>query len=200
MKSEKSCDKIPFLRHELEMDKLRMKIHELEKEKSDHLKGIERLKKRAADSDYYKEKSELLEEKYIARGKDIDHLLSENKEKDKKISELEEKLKEANKLADSWKRDYEFVRDQLIHPIYDILYPDNPNRDINVTDFINNVKDLKVYENKSMYEDLKYWRERCHGAETDVTTLNSKVETLKNKNTELNQALLITIKEMCKDE
>lgn len=145
---------------------------------------IEDLKKRAADSDYYKEKSEL----------------------------LEEKLKNANELADSWKRDYERLRDQFIYPIYNILYPDKLDLNINVTDFINNVKDLKVYEdeNKSMYEDLKYWRERCHGAETDVTSLNSKVETLKNKNNKLKQtisdqeitimALLITIKGMCKDD
>lgn len=92
------CDKISLLQHELEMEKLRTKIHQLEKEKSDHLKGIERLKK------------------------------------------SQKKLQ-------------------------------------------NQVKNLKIYEdeNKSMYEDLKYWRERCHGAETDVTTLNSKVETLKNK-------------------
>lgn len=92
------CDKISLLQHELEMEKLRTKIHQLEKEKSDHLKGIERLKK------------------------------------------SQEKLQ-------------------------------------------NQVKNLKIYEdeNKSMYEDLKYWKERCHKAETDVTILNSKVETLKNK-------------------
>ena len=46
------------------------------------------------------------------------------------------------------------------------------------------IEDLKIYadENESMYADLKYWKERCHKAETDVTILNSKVETLKNKN------------------
>lgn len=36
-------------------------------------------------------------------------------------------------------------------------------------------------ENGTLYEDLEYWKERCHKAETDVTTLNSKVEVLKNK-------------------
>lgn len=175
--------------------KLNNIISELEKEKSNHLKGIERLKKS--------------NEKFQNQ---IKNLQITNEESYKREEKLEEKLKKANELADSWKRDYEFVRDQLIHPIYDILYPDNPNRDINVTDFINNVKDLKIYEdeNKSMYEDLKYWRERCHGAETDVTTLNSKVETLKNKNNKLKQtisdqglaikALIITIKEMCKED
>ena len=83
---------------------------------------IEDLKKRAADSDYYKEMSELLEER---NNNQFDII----REKDKKI------------------------------------------------------EDLKIYanENKSMYEDLKYWRERCHKAETGVTILNSKVETLKNK-------------------
>lgn len=36
-------------------------------------------------------------------------------------------------------------------------------------------------ENGTMYEDLEYWKERCHKAETDVTTLNSKVEVLEKK-------------------
>ena len=137
----------------------------------------------------------------------------------------EEEYNELKKNHDSWKRDYERIREQFLCPIYDILYPDNPNLDINVTDLLNYIKDLKVYEdeNKSMYEDLKYWRERCHGAETDVTTLNSKVEVLERKlqkadsirdivgnESKLNQtisdqevtikALLITIKEMCKEE
>jgi chromosome segregation ATPase len=117
---------------------------------------IEDLKKRAADSDLYKEMSEL----------------------------LKVKLKNANEVADSWKRDYERIREQILCPIYNILYPDNPNLDINVTDLLNTIKDFKVYadENESMYADLKYWKERCHKAETDVTILNSKVETLKNKN------------------
>lgn len=39
------CDKISLLQHELEMDRLRRTIHELEKEKAAHMKGIERLKK-----------------------------------------------------------------------------------------------------------------------------------------------------------
>lgn len=44
-KEKEPCDKISCLQHELEMDKLRMKIHQLEKEKVAHMKGIERLKK-----------------------------------------------------------------------------------------------------------------------------------------------------------
>lgn len=169
---------------------------------------IEDLKKRAADGDYYKELSEL----------------------------LKEKLKKANKLADSWKRDYEFVRDQLIHPIYDILYPDNPNRDINVTDFINNVKDLKVYseENGTMYKEIQEWREKCIARGDEISKLQNimtekdvEIKRLKKDNVYLNQnnaladvifekntkliqtisdqeitikALLITIKEMCKED
>lgn len=47
IRSEKKepCDKIPLLQHELEMERLRMKIHQLEKEKAAHMKGIKRLKK-----------------------------------------------------------------------------------------------------------------------------------------------------------
>lgn len=57
---------------------------------------VEDLKKRAADSDYYKEKSELLEERndnqfntIQKKNAYIDHLLSENKEKDEKSRELQ---------------------------------------------------------------------------------------------------------------
>lgn len=44
-KEKEPCDKISLLQHELEMERLRTKIHQLEKEKAAHLKGIERLKK-----------------------------------------------------------------------------------------------------------------------------------------------------------
>lgn len=116
---------------------------------------IEDLKKRAADSDYYKEKSEL----------------------------LEDKLKKANELAESWKRDYEFVRDQLIHPIYDILYPDSPNRDINITDLLNTVKDFKVYadENGQMYKEIQEWREKCISRGNEIDHLISENKELKGR-------------------
>lgn len=193
--------------------KLNNIISELEKEKAAHLKGIERLKK--------------TQEKLQNQVKNLQTI---NEESYKREEKLEEKFKEANEVADSWQRDYERLRDQFVHPIYNILYPDKPvlntSFDINVTDLLNDVKNLKVYgdENGRMYkeiqewrekciargEELNYWEENCHKAETDVTTLNSKVETLKNKNTKLNQtisdqeitikALLITIKEMCKED
>lgn len=183
---------------------------------------IEDLKKRAADSDCYKEKSEL----------------------------LEEKLKNANELADSWKRDYERLRDRFVHPMCNILYPDKPDLNINLTDILNDIKNLKVYadENGQMYKELQEWREKCISRGNDIDHLLSenkekdkKIGELQNivtekeveikglrkdnvrlnkdiswgnmiaeKNTELNQtisdqgvtikALLITIKEMCKED
>lgn len=110
---------------------------------------IEDLKKRAADSDYYKEMSEL----------------------------MEEKLKTANKLADSWKRDYERIREQFLCPIYDILYPDNPNLDINVTDFLNDIKNLKVYsdENGRMYKEINEWREKYIARGNEISKLQDIV-------------------------
>lgn len=103
---------------------------------------IEDLKKRAADSDCYKEMSESLNERN---------------------NELKEKLKKANELAESWKRDYERIREQFLCPIYNILYPDNPDLDINVTDLLKGIKDLKIYgdENKKMFKELQEWREKC---------------------------------------
>lgn len=161
-----------------------------------------------------------------------------------------ERYYELNELADSWKRDYERLREQFLCPIYDILYPDNPNLDINVTDLLNDVKNLKVYgdENGRMYKEIQEWREKCIARSNDIDHLLSenkekdkKIGELQNivtekeveikglrkdnvrlnkdiswgnmiaeKNTELNQtisdqgvtikALLITIKEMCKDD
>jgi sugar-specific transcriptional regulator TrmB len=138
---------------------------------------IEDLKKRAADSDYYKEMSEL----------------------------LEEKLKKANELADHWKRDYERLRDQFLCPIYNILYPDNPNLDINVTDLLNTIKDFKVYadENGRMYKEIQEWREKCiaRGNEIDHLLSENKGlnQTISDQEVTI-KALLITIKEMCKED
>lgn len=180
------------------------------------------------------------------------------------IDNLKNELKKANELADSWKRDYERLRDQFVHPIYNILYPDNPNLDINVTDLLNYVKDLKVYadENGRMYKEVQEWREKCIARGKDIdhllsenkekdkkigelesscTEKHAEISKLQNivtekeveirglrkdnvylnqnklfgdeamkKNTKLNQtisdqeitikALLITIKEMCKED
>lgn len=120
---------------------------------------IEDLKKRAADSDYYKEMSEF----------------------------LEEKLKKANELADSWKRDYERIREQFLCPIYDILYPDNPNLDINVTDLLNDVKNFKICsdENGRMYKEIQEWREKCIARGNDIDHLLSENKEKDKKISEL---------------
>lgn len=81
-----------------------------------------------------------------------------------------------NEVADSWKRDYERIREQFLCPIYDILYPDNPNLDINVTDLLNDVKNLKVYgdENGRMYKEIQEWREKCIARGNDIDHLLSE--------------------------
>lgn len=149
------------------------------------------------------------------------------------IDNLKNELKKANELTDSWKRDYERLRDQFIHPIYNILYPDKPTLntsfDINVTDLLADVKNLKIYadENEKMYKELQEWREKCIARGKDVDRLSSEIKGLKKeiinltfdrvtvkdimkKNIKFKEtisdqeitikALLITIKEMCKED
>ena len=75
--------------------------------------------------------------------------------------------------------------EKLIDNIQKVIFPQEEGSDYTYSydEILNKVKDLKVQsdENGTMYEDLKYWKERCHNAETDVTTLNSKVEVLEKK-------------------
>lgn len=215
------CTKISLLEHELEMDKLRKEIHQLEKEKSNHMKGIERLKK----------SKEELEKKLNAKNKDIDILLDENKclksRNDNQVTmiqglklqcnDLSEKLKktdiskvpklevqinnlkylngqsykreeelekEIKELKDKYEKLYTHYRydEAIINDIQNVISPEDDSI-WSYSEIVNEIKDLKVQsdENGTMYEDLKYWKERCHNAEADVTTLNSKVEVLKNK-------------------
>lgn len=77
-KEKEPCDKISLLQHELEMEKLRMKIHQLEKEKVAHLKGIERLKE--------------WRKKCITRGDEISKLQNIVTEKDVEIKKLKREI------------------------------------------------------------------------------------------------------------
>lgn len=224
-KKEEARDKIPLLQHELEMDKLKRKIHELEKEKAAHLKGIERLKKskeklqnqvknlQTTNEESYK-REEKLEDKIhrLKRGLleeskrfarldsefliPLTHVLYPGEAKIcKPYSEVLEDIKELrleksmkmsnyeNELADHWKRDYEFVRDKLVHPIYDILYPGNLSRDINITDLLNTIKDFKVYadENESMYGEIKKLRDMYASRSNEIDHLLSENKELKGR-------------------
>lgn len=296
-----TCTKISLLQHELEMDRLRKEIHQLEKEKSNHMKGIERLKKgkdilrkalddiaeiveqpnntgyngdicfadktvRAVEQKVTWLKNEIknlhvlvesslereseLEKEvkdskeqikqlqheivYLDKYKiwngvenlelkekndDLNSIIEELKNENKELRSLNEKqydmlqdmtsqiselklkvendksrselISELIKQRDSWKADYNRLNDYFLKPICEIVYGDE-KADIDLcTGLIGRIKDLKVQsdENGTMYEDLKYWKERCHNAETDVTTLNSKVEVLDKRNT--NQFVMI---------
>lgn len=215
-KEKEPCDKISCLQHELEMDKLRRKIHELEKEKAAHMKGIERLKKsqeklqnqvknlQTTNEESYKREEKLedkvhkLERRLLEENKrfgrlnteflvPLVHILYPGEKVCKPYPEILKDIKLLNKgvydlkednkrLADSWKRDYERLRDQFIYPIYNILYPDKLDLDINVTDLLNYVKDLKVYanENGSMYKEIQEWREKCISRGNDIDHLLSE--------------------------
>lgn len=112
-----SCDKIPLLQHELEMDKLRMEIHHLEKEKVAHMKGIERLKKeneklkndnselreRFADINYRLirdvDTSKMTREEIPTAEERIEQLVKYEKELHKVKAEKEELINRYNELA-----------------------------------------------------------------------------------------------------
>lgn len=161
------CTKISLLQHELEMDKLRRIIHQLEKEKVAHMKGIERLKNQVKNLQITNEESYKREEKL-----------------EDKVHKLERRLQEEKKRFDR-------VNIELLIPLARVLYPREAKNYKPYSEVINDIKDLKVYSeaNETRYEDLKYWKERCRNAESDVTTLNSKVEVLDKRNT--NQSVII---------
>ena len=129
------------------------------------------------------------------------------REKNKIISELEEKLKKANKLADSWKKDYERLRDRSIS--------ENKKSDKKISELekklhkADSIRDAVWNEaelNKKISEleaCAKYWGDIV--LRQDGQIINFKDEVNKLKQTISDQeitikALLLTIKEMCKDE
>lgn len=121
---------------------------------------IEDLKKRAADSDYYKEKSEL----------------------------LEVKLKNANELADSWKRDY----DKRCKEECEKKYRDEISKLQNIV----TEKDVEIKGLRKDNRSLTYNREVVK----DIIKKNTKLnQTISDQEVTI-KALLITIKEMCKED
>lgn len=151
--------------------KLNNIISELEKEKSDHLKGIERLKK----------SQEKLQNQ-------VKNLQTTNEESYKREEKLEDKChKLERRLLDENKR-FDRLDTEFLIPLARVLYPREAKickpysevlKDIKLLN--NGVYDLEE-DNKRLAEKNKELRDNCHKAEADVTTLNSKVETLKNKN------------------
>lgn len=177
---------------------------------------IEDLKKRASDSDCYKEMSELLKEK-LKNANELANSWEKHYEEtleqfvyplcdivypnisnaDINMTGLLEDVKHLKvyaddsdhykELADSWKRDYERLRDEFIYPIYNILYPDKVDLDINVTDLLRDVKNLKVYaeENESMFKELQKWREKSIARGNDIDHLLSEIKEKDKKISEL---------------
>lgn len=166
---------------------------------------IEDLKKRAADSDYYKEESELLEERNNNQFNTI-------REKNKKISELEallkywsnkavahsEKLTETKKDRDKWRELYNSLSE--ICSDYDKRCKEECEK--KYRDEISKLQNI-VTEKEVEIKGLRKDNARLS---KDISWGNMIAE----KNSELNQtiscqevtikALLITIKEICKED
>jgi chromosome segregation ATPase len=166
---------------------------------SEVLKDIKLLNKGIYD---LKEDNKRLADKNKAlfeRDGELKELIKASKRKDDLIQSYREKLKKANdeisllnskldKLGEYYRTDEKFIDN-----IQKVVFPQEEGSDYTYSydEILNKVKDLKVQsdENGLMYNDLGYWKERCHKAETNVTTLNSKVEVLDKRNT--NQFVMI---------
>jgi uncharacterized coiled-coil DUF342 family protein len=159
----------------------------------------------------YKELQEW-REKCISRGNDIDHLLSENKEKDKKIGELEPLVKYWSNLATKnagqiikFKQDRDKWRD-----LYNSLSETCADYDKRCKEEC----EKKYRDEISKLQNIVTEKEvEIKGLRKDNVRLNKNISwgnMIAEKNTELNQtisdqevtikALLITIKEMCKED
>ena len=166
---------------------------------------IEDLKKRAADSDYYKEMSELLEERNNNQFNTI-------REKNKKISELEDRLKYwSNKAVAHSEKLTEIKKDrdkwrELYNSLSEIC-----------SDYDKRCKEeceKKYRDEISKLQNIVTEKEvEIKGLRKDNTRLSKDISwgnMIAEKNSELNQtisyqevtikALLITIKEMCKED
>ncbi len=105
-KEEEPCDKISLLQHELEMDKLRRVILQLEKEKASHLKGIERLKK----------SQEKLQNQ-------VKNLQTTNEESYKREEKLEDKCRKLERRLNEKVCRMKQIDCELILPLVQLLYP-----------------------------------------------------------------------------
>ncbi len=180
---------------------------------------IEDLKKRAADSDYYKEKSELLDERnnnqfnaIRKKDKNIDHLISLNKELDKKISELEssrdawsntataraEQVVEIKKDRDKWRGLYNSLSetcsdyDKRCKEECEKKYRDEISK-------LQNIVTEKDVEIKGLKKDNFYLGQNKFLADVAMEKNAKLNQTISDQEITI-KALLITIKEMCKED
>lgn len=138
MKSEGSCDKISLLQHELEMEKLRTKIHQLEKEKADHLKGIERL------------------QNVVFLQNQVKNLQTTNEESYKREEKLEDKVhKLQRRLLDESKRRAS-LDTELLTPLARVLYPREAKICKPYSEVIEDIKELRLEKTMKMcnYEQI----------------------------------------------
>lgn len=99
-----------------------------------------------------------------------------------KISSLEDDLKETKEVLYKTRVTYSTLKEEKeeLEARVTELIKASKRKDELIQDYREKLKKANE-ENGTIYEDLEYWKERCHKAETDVTTLNSKVEVLENK-------------------
>lgn len=159
----------------------------------------------------YKELQEW-REKCIARGNDIDHLLSENKEKDKKISELKarneywsnkavshsEELNKTKKDRDKWRSLYNSLSetcadyDKRCKEECEKKYRDEISK-------LQNIVTEKEVEIKGLRKDNVYLKQNKLWGDM-IAKKNTELEQTISDQEVTIKALLITIKEMCKED
>lgn len=172
-KEEEPCDKISLLKHELEMDRLRKKIHHLEKEKAAHMKGIDRLKK----------SQEKLQNQ-------VKNLQTTNEESYKREEKLEDKCHKLERRLTEEKKRFDRLDNEFLMPLARVLYP-GERVCKSYSDILKDIKDLKIYsdENGRMFKELQEWREKCIARGNDIDVLLSVSKEKDKKISELESHL-----------
>lgn len=228
MKSEKkekdSCDKISLLPHKLEMGELRMKIHQLEKEKADNLKGIERLKKSQEKLQNQvknlqtinkglaetKKSNDSWRERYY----EIRYALRKDETLDESIScvrdipsdvEVIEDLKKRAADSDYYKEKSELLEERNNNQFNTIR---EKNKKISELESRRTYLEKKALENAADLQKTKNDRDKWRKLYNSLS--ETCADAIFEKNSEFKQtisdqgvtirALLITIKEICKED
>ncbi len=195
------CTKISLLQHELEMDKLRRVIIQLGREKADHLKGIERLKKsqeklqnqvknlQTTNEESYKREEKLkdkchkLERRLLDENKRFSRLDSEfltplvhtlypGEKVFKQYSDILEDIKELNKISTYYDR-YKTFTDK----VQSLLFQDD--RIYEFDEIIKEIENLKK-TNESLTKMVEKRDRWVDGLQNDVYTLQNEILTIRD--------------------
>lgn len=228
LEHELEMDRLRREKHQLEKEKVaHMKgIERLKKSQEKLQNQIKNLQ--TTNEESYKREDELEKENKELRSlnkkqydmlQDMTSQISELKLKVELNKSRSELISELIKQRDSWKADYNRLNDYFLKPICEIVYGDE-KADIDLcTGLIGRIKNLKVQsdENGTMYEDLKMWEEKYAKLFKEIKTQDKRISDLwwslhreNQRHVELNntveeqdmtiKALLLTIKEICKED